>query len=134
MSDKKLTPKQTKFLDYVFDKFPEVGPSTYEDAKDYAGYSKETKVREVVDGLKDEIINRIKHFIAIYGLEAFGEQMKLLRMPVDKTWRAKLAITDSILNRVGVVSKNDESEGKMPVGIIVLPPKASECQKIVSEE
>jgi hypothetical protein len=128
MAEDKLTDKQKLFLDYVFSKFPlKLTEKTYEEAKAHAGYSESTPLVYILRSLKDEIIERTKEVIALYGPEAFGEQLKLLRKPNDKWWKAKLSISDSILNRIGVNNKDEDQAHVMPLGIIILPPKDVPC-------
>ena len=125
-----LTPKQKLFLEYIWNEFPNITDETYKYAKDYAGYAEATRVWEVVNGLKEEILAGMKQRQAMYGVEAMAKQVHLMRNPDDKWWRAKLAITDSILDRVGMAKKADGEASAMPAGVIILPGK----KYVISEE
>jgi hypothetical protein len=125
-----LNAKQKLFLDYVWDAFPNITDETYKEAKEFAGYAESYSVWQIVNGLKEEILAGMKQRQAMYGVEALAKQVHLMRNPEDKWWRAKLAITDSILDRAGMAKKPDGETSAMPSGVIILPGK----KYVISEE
>lgn len=124
MSTDELTEKQKIFLDEYFKDFPNITRETIKNAKKTAGYAEGTNIYSIIAQLSDEIIDRCKKFAALTAPEALAAQVKLMRNPVHKGGKNIIGVTNSLLDRAGLVKKEVlEVESKQPLGIIILPPK-----------
>ncbi len=121
-----LTLMQQRYIDYVVEAFPDIDADTYKKAMLYAGYSPTTKPNQIGKSVKEALYDAIKEKAAIIGVEALAMQIKLMRNPdSDKAWRQKMAVTDSIQDRIGILKKQESETKVMPMGIIILPEKAN---------
>lgn len=123
MSKAELNSRQQKYIDFIVDAFPDITADTYKAAKMYAGYSLDYQTNEIEKNIKEELYEAIKEKAAIIGIEALAEQIKLMRNGPDKAWRQKLAVTDSIQDRIGITKKQETETKVMPMGLIILPEK-----------
>lgn len=117
----KFNERQQRLLDYVRSKFPYVDDQTWLDAKAYAGYSENTSVSDVMRHLGPKLEGEIADLLYLYGLEAAGKQVQIMRNP-GKNWRAEHAASNNILEKIGMGKKEDDKT-LTPVGIVILPAK-----------
>lgn len=89
-----------------------------------AGYSAHTKVSEVVGPLKDEIVERASLMLAMNAPKATFSMLNVLDDPGQMGARNAVSAASQILDRAGLVKK-EQIEVKGPTGgIFVLPPKS----------
>lgn len=119
-SDKKpLTEMQEKFLDALCGE----AHGNVRAAMNAAGYSEYTKAYEVVNPLKDEIVERASLMLAMNAPKATFGIIGVLDDPGALGARNAVAAAREILDRAGLVKK-EQVEVKGPSGgIFVLPPK-----------
>ena len=120
--EKKLTEKQTAFLEALTGE----ARGDIRGAMRIAGYSEATKVHEVVNPLRDEIIDRASTMLAMNAHRATFSMIDVLHDPSAMGARNAVAAAREILDRSGLVKK-EQVEVKGPEGgIFILPPKQSE--------
>lgn len=117
---RELTEKQKLFLEYLFD---EGVDGDYYKAKILAGYSETTPITQIVNALKDEIIEYTKSYIARNAPKAAVGLSGLITNPAQMGGKIKLAAASQILDRAGVV-KTEKVE--VTQSGFYLPPKDSE--------
>lgn len=118
--DSNLTPRQEKFLSCLFE---EAGGDIRK-AMDLAGYSKSTKIVDVVGPLNEHVQELTKHFINTTAPEALFTLLSILRDPTRPGSNVALKAADSLLDRGGII-KNDGSKGEKTVqNIFILPEKS----------
>lgn len=92
-------------------------------AMNIAGYSPQTKISEVVGPLKEEIVERASLMLAMNAPKATFSMLNVLDDPGQMGARNAVSAASQILDRAGLVKK-EQVEVKGPVGgIFVLPPK-----------
>lgn len=127
MSKESLTPQQELFLDTLFSlskiDFPTKTERLKESAR-VAGYSENTNVFMILKGLKSEIVNKVEEYLALHAPEAAISLIELLEKPDGRTGKQTLEVVKDILDRVGVVKKNQvEIQSDAPTSIIIIPTK-----------
>lgn len=116
---KHYTEKQQAFLDAL------AGPARGDirEAMNIAGYSSSTKISEVVNGLRDEIIERATMVLAMNAPKAAFSIIGVLDDPSAMGARNSVAAARELLDRTGIVKK-EQVEVKGPEGgIFIMPPK-----------
>lgn len=123
MADKKeLTEKQQVFLEALTGE----ARGNVRSAMRVAGYSDTTKIHEVVGPLRDEIVERASMMLAMNAPLATISMIDVLHDPAAMGARNAVAAAREILDRSGLVKK-EQVEIKGPEGgIFILPPKQSE--------
>lgn len=121
MSEKKqYTELQQKFLEALCGE----AQGNIRLAMEMAGYSQHTKVSEVVGPLKEEIVERASLMLAMNAPKATFSMLGVLDDPGQMGARNAVAAASQILDRAGLVKK-EQVEVKGPTGgIFVLPPKS----------
>jgi hypothetical protein len=120
--EKQYTEKQNAFLEAL------VGESRGDirSAMRSAGYSDSTKVHEVVNPLRNEIVERASMMLAMNAPRATFSMIDVLHDPAAMGARNAVAAAREILDRSGLVKK-EQVEIKGPEGgIFILPPKQAE--------
>jgi hypothetical protein len=120
--EKQYTEKQNAFLEAL------VGEARGDirSAMRSAGYSDSTKVHEVVNPLRDEIVERASMMLAMNAPRATFSMIDVLHDPAAMGARNAVAAAREILDRSGLVKK-EQIEVKGPEGgIFILPPKQTE--------
>lgn len=116
-----LTDKQTKFLDLIF--LPEY-IDDYKSAALAAGYSPTTPINNIIDGVKEMILERVEMYLALSAPKSAKRVVDVLNDPEIKGAKAILEASGMILDRVGVVKKDRiEIEHKSASGIFIIPAK-----------
>ena len=123
MADKKeLTEKQQVFLEALTGE----ARGNVRSAMRMAGYSDTTKIHEVVGPLREEIVERASMMLAMNAPLATISMIDVLHDPAAMGARNAVAAAREILDRSGLVKK-EQVEIKGPEGgIFILPPKQSE--------
>lgn len=115
-----LTEKQDAFLDALL---YEAGGNVRE-AMNIAGYSQGTRPNEVLRPLKEEIIERTQLMLAANAPKAASGLVGVIDDPSALGARNAVAAASQILDRVGVIKKEQiqvESKGQ---AMFILPPKS----------
>lgn len=121
---KNLTDKQMKFLDALLS---DECKGSYLKAKRAAGYAETVKVKEVVDSLKDEIIEATKNYIIVNGPKAAMALKEVLEDPVQLGNGDKLKAAKEVLDRAGIKpTEKVEIATKSPIFILPSKDAASE--------
>jgi len=115
---RKLTDKQQKFLDVLFD---EAGGSVVE-AKRLAGYSDNNSTSEIVKSLKEEILEITQLFMARNAPRAAMSLVDGMVEPTQLGLREKIIASKDLLDRVGLV-KTEKLQVEAHNGLMILPPK-----------
>ena len=116
-----LTEQQTKFLQALF------GDARGDavTAKRMAGYSDNTPTRDIVNSLKDEIVEGTKMFIATSAPRAAMAVYGAIDDPTELGIKEKISAAKDLLDRAGVV-KTEKIQVEAPNGIMILPAKNEE--------
>ena len=117
---KKLTEKQQKFIDVLF----EEAKGNPVEAKRLAGYSDNYPTSAVVESVKDEIIEHTKLFLSGKGAKAAIKIVGIIDDPTSLGAKEALAAARDVLDRIGVVKTEKIDLGAN--GIFILPSKKEE--------
>ena len=126
---KQLTEKQQKFLQ-INVLFEEANGKVVL-AKQLAGYSDNTTTTEVVRGLKDEIAEATKEYLARVAPRSTFAMGNALDNPTELGIRDKMTAAKDLLDRTGH-NKTDKMEVTSPSGLFILPPKNEEHDEKLS--
>ena len=118
---RKLTEKQQKFLDVLF---VEAGGSIVE-AKRLAGYSDNQHTAQIVEALKDEIIEKTNTYLAQSAPRAAMAVVGALSDPTELGIKEKIQAAREVMDRVGIV-KTEKLKVDATGGVMILPPKRTE--------
>ena len=124
MSDgpKKLTDRQEAFLDALLGE----AQGNVRQAMRIAGYSDATRINEAIAPIKDEIVDRASMMLASNAPKAVLGIIGVLDDPSAMGARNAVAAAREVLDRSGLVKK-EQVEVKGPKGgVFILPPKKSE--------
>jgi hypothetical protein len=116
---KQLTEKQQAFISVLFG---EARGDLYA-AKKLAGYSDNTLLSEITSGIKDEIIEATKNFMAHNAPKAAYAIISGIDDPTELGIRDKLNAAKDLLDRSGIV-KSEKMQVESSGGVFILPPKA----------
>ena len=116
-----LTDNQTKFLEVLFD---EAG-GNHALAKKLAGYSPTYNTREVVNSLKDEILDATQSYMASNAPKAAMSIVGGLYEPTELGIRDKLSAAKELLDRTGLV-KTEKLQVEAKGGVMLMPVKKTE--------
>lgn len=122
--DRKLTEKQERFLDVLF----EEAEGDFLQAKRLAGYSENVHTGSIVDSLEDEIHELVKKQIARYGVQAIYSMGQIMTEPTKLGNKEKMAAAKDILDRAGF-KPTDKMEVKTETPVFILPPKNREDEQ-----
>ena len=115
---RELTEKQQKFLAVVFD---EAGGDVLT-AKKLAGYSDTYSTTDVVNSLKEEILDSTQSFMARNAPKAAMAMVGGLYDPTELGIRDKMSAAKELLDRAGLV-KTEKMQVESTGGVMLLPPK-----------
>ena len=119
---KRLTDKQEAFLDALMSE----ARGNIRAAMDIAGYSKSTKSSEVVGPLKDDIIERASMMLALNAPKAAFGIVDVLDDPSALGARNAISAAREVLDRSGIVKKEQVEVTTNTGGLFVLPPKTGD--------
>ena len=114
-----LTEKQEAFLEALLGE----ARGDIRRAMDLAGYSENTKVKEVVGPLKDEITERASMMLAMNAPKAAFGMINVLDDPTALGARNQINAAKEILDRTGLVKKEQLEVKATGGGMFILPPK-----------
>lgn len=119
MSTKKpLTEMQQKFLDVLFNE----AKGDPVKAKKLAGYSHDYATSSILNGLKEEIVERTKTYIAVNAPRAAVAIVDGIVDPTELGIKEKMVAAKDILDRAGLV-KTDKVQVETNGGLMILPAK-----------
>lgn len=118
---KKLNEKQKKFLEVLFAE----AKGNFLEAKRLAGYSENTATSEVVEVLREEIVDKTHEFLGTSSAKAAYTMYDILENPTELGNRERMNAAKDILDRAGYKPK-EKVEVSAPDPIFILPPKADE--------
>ena len=118
---KTLTPKQEDFLEALLGE----ARGNIWAAMDMAGYSKSTKTSEVVGPLKEEITERAGLMLVINAPQAAFGIIDVLDDPSALGARNAISAAREVLDRTGLVKKEQVEVSGNAGGIFILPPKTA---------
>ncbi len=116
---KTLTEKQELFLEFLCGE----AKGNIRSAMNLAGYSENTKVSEVVSSLKDEIVDRSSLLLAMNAPKATFSMIDILDDPGQMGARNAVSAATQILDRSGLVKKEQIQVTGDTGGLFILPPK-----------
>ena len=115
---KKLTEKQQKFIDVLF----EEAKGNPVEAKRLAGYADSVSSTSITGVLQDEIYEATKRYIASSGTRVAYGMMEVFNDPTQLGNKEKIAVAKAFLDRAGFV-KTDKIEVKAESPLFILPAK-----------
>ena len=118
---KKLTEKQQKFIDVLF----EEAKGNPVEAKRLAGYADSVSSTSITGVLQDEIYEATKRYIASSGTRVAYGMMEVFNDPTQLGNKEKIAVAKDFLDRAGFV-KTDRVEVKTSEPLFILPAKDNE--------
>ena len=122
---KKYTEKQEAFLEALMGE----AKGNLRKAMDTAGYAKTTKISEVVGGLKEEVIDRASMMLAMNAPKAAFGIVDVLDDPSAMGARNSISAAREILDRSGLVKKEQVEVTSTGGGMFILPPKSDDLDK-----
>ena len=124
MSDRKLTEKQQKFLDVLF----EEAQGNFVTAKRLAGYSENVYTKHIVDTLEEEIYELTKKYISKLGVKAAWSLQEVMSNPTDLGNKEKMAAAKDILDRGGF-KPTEKVDVKSDTPVFILPAKTKDSDE-----
>ena len=118
---KTLTPKQEDFLEALLGE----ARGNIRAAMDMAGYSKSTKTTQVLGPLKEEITERAGMMLAMNAPKAAFGIVAVLNDPSALGARNVISAAREVLDRTGLVKKEQVEVSGNSAGIFILPPKTA---------
>ena len=118
---RKLTEKQQKFLDVLF----EEARGSLVEAKKLAGYSETQYTGAIVESLKDEILERTNLYLAQSAPRAAMAMVGALSDPTELGIKEKMQAAKEVMDRVGII-KSEKIQVESTGGVMILPPKRTE--------
>ena len=122
MEKKQLTELQDAFLETLMGE----AKGNIRKAMDLAGYSRSTKTSEVVSSLKEEITERASMMLAMNTPKAAFGIIDVLDDPTSLGARNAISAAREVLDRTGLIKKEQIEVTNNGGGMFVLPPKASD--------
>ena len=115
---KKLTEQQAKFIEVLF---AEAGGDPVK-AKKMSGYSDNSSTKEIMDSIKEEVIQATQLYVAVNAPRAAMAVVSGIVDPTELGIKEKLNAAKDLLDRAGVV-KTEKMQIEASNGVMILPPK-----------
>ena len=116
---KKYTEKQDAFLEALMGE----AKGNLREAMRIAGYSDSTKINEVVSPLKQEIVDRASTVLALNAPKAAFSMLCVLDDPTALGARNQINAAKEVLDRTGLVKKEQVEVINTGGAMFILPPK-----------
>lgn len=116
---KKYTEKQELFLEALMGE----AKGNLREAMRIAGYSDKTKLNEVVGPLKQEIVDRASTVLALNAPKAAFSMLGVLDDPTALGARNQINAAKEVLDRTGLVKKEQVEVKNTGGAMFILPPK-----------
>ena len=100
-------------------------------AKKLAGYDEKSSTTDIIRSLKEEIIEQATLILATNAPRAALEQISIMINPNQPGAPNKQKAINEILNRAGVVQKEDKSDVNLKVpqgGLFIMPAKGAKME------
>jgi len=121
IATKELTDKQSAFLEALLGE----SRGNIRLAMDIAGYDKNTKTTEVVGPLKEEFTERAGMMLVMNAPKAAFGIVDVLDDPSAMGARNSISAAREVLDRTGLVKKEQVEVSGNAGGIFILPPKTA---------
>lgn len=118
---KEYTPMQAAFLEHLFGD----ANGDVRTAMRMAGYTDNTKMKEVLRPLRDEIVEQASMVLAANAPKAVFSMIGVINDPGAMGARNAVSAAKEILDRAGLVKKEQIEVTTQGGGMFVLPPKKS---------
>ena len=118
---KELTEKQKKFLDALVGE----AKGNHRKAMEIAGYSPNTTITDVVKNIKEEVIETASMVLALNAPAAAFGVVNVLNDPTTMGARNAISAAKEIMDRTGLIKKEQVEVKATDGGLFVLPPKGS---------
>ena len=118
---RQLTEKQQKFMQVLFD--GAAGDVVM--AKKLAGYAEGSSTTEIVNGLKEEIMEATQTYMARNAPRAAVALAGGLIDPTELGIRDKMSAAKELLDRTGLI-KTEKIQVESSGGVMLMPPKKQE--------
>jgi len=118
---RQLTEQQQKFLNVLFDE----AAGNVAAAKKLAGYSDSTSTTQVVNSLKEEILDATQLYMSRNAPRAAVAMVGALMDPTELGIRDKMQAAKELLDRTGLV-KTEKMQVEAKGGVMLMPPKQVE--------
>ena len=115
---KELTEKQQKFLDVLFDE----ANGDVTQAKLLAGYAPTSSTSDIVRGIKEEVLEATKMFMARNAPRAAVAMVSGINDPTELGMREKMTAAKELLDRTGLV-KTEKMQVESTGGVMLMPVK-----------
>lgn len=122
-TEKQYTDKQLIFLDALMS---EECRGNLRKAMDVAGYAKETSISSVVGALKEEINDKASMTLAMNAPKAAWGMVDVLNDPSAMGARNTVSAAREILDRTGLIKKEQVEVKNTGGAMFILPPKSEE--------
>jgi hypothetical protein len=122
MDKKPLTEKQASFLENLMGE----AKGNIRKAMNLAGYSSATQTSEVVGPLREEITQRASMMLAMNTPKAAFGIIDVLEDPSSLGAKNAISAAREVLDRTGLIKKEQIEVTNNGGGMFVLPPKASD--------
>jgi hypothetical protein len=116
---RKYTEKQSAFLDALMSE----AKGNIRKAMDMAGYEKTATSTHVVSSLRNEIIDRASMVLALNSTKAAFGLVDVLDDPTSMGARNSISAASQVLDRVGIVKKEQVEVKNTGGALFILPPK-----------
>ena len=110
--------KQQKFLDVLFQE----AQGNIRKAMTLAGYSKNTRLKEVTGPLADQIAEATKNYLALSAPAAAFAMIDVIQNPTNLGNKDKMAAAKDLMDRAGLKA-TDKVEVSAANPLFILPPK-----------
>ena len=115
---RQLTEKQQKFLDVLFDE----AQGNVVAAKKLAGYAESNSTADIINSLKDEILEKTNLYLARNAPLAAVAMTGALIDPTQLGIKEKMQAAKEVMDRVGII-KSEKLQVESTGGVMLLPPK-----------
>lgn len=130
LREKELTPRQQAFLDVLFTD----AEGDIRKAMDLAGYSKSTKIQDVVSALHDQIQELTRQFMATSTPSAFFRVVDIMKNPTKPGANISLKAATEILDRGGLEKGSQTKTDTQVQNIFILPEKKVDGKTVITIE
>jgi len=118
---RKLTERQQKFIEALFAE----ANGSIKDAKVMAGYSATTNNQEIINSLKEEILEATQIYMASNAPKAAIAMVSGIDDPTELGTRDKLSAAKELLDRTGLI-KTEKIQVESSGGVMLMPPKKAQ--------
>ena len=115
---RKLTERQQKFLEVLFDK----ANGDPVQAKLLAGYSENSSTSDIVASMKEEIMEATQLYMSRNAPKAAVAMVSGVDDPTQLGIRDRLSASKELLDRVGLI-KTEKVQVEASGGVMIMPPK-----------